>query len=447
MSARRSLPGTLPKRAEAVLDACRRQGLHIATVESCTGGMVAAALTSIAGSSDVVECGYITYSNESKTALVGVPVAVIAQHGAVSEPVARAMAEGAAARPRVDIAVSITGIAGPGGGSKAKPVGLVHLACARKGRDTLHARHVFKGNREAVRRAASLAALEMIHTQAMRGRLPVSLPGRPPPKTVIGVDFSGAMDAGNKTWIAQGVIEGDGVRIEACFPARDLPESGVARDRALPALADYIAGSTDAIVGLDFPFGIPAALVRARSWERFILGFARRYSSADAFLEVCRAATGGEEPKRLTDVAARTPFSPINLRLYRQTYEGIAELLYPLVREQTAAILPMQKPARGKPLVIEACPASTLKAEDLYFSYKGRSAENRIARTAILSALVQRGHLHPIPPKIEVEALSSPTADALDSLVAAVAAFRSLYDPRLIDRPDGQEALEGRVFF
>src|SRR5579859_645072 len=113
--------------ATAVLDACRAKRLRLATAESCTGGMVAAALTDIAGSSDVVERGFVTYSNEAKTELLGVPSEMIAAHGAVSAQVATAMVQGALARAPVELAVSITGIAGPGGATKGKPVGLVYF--------------------------------------------------------------------------------------------------------------------------------------------------------------------------------------------------------------------------------------------------------------------------------------------------------------------------------
>ena len=124
--------------AEGILQTARKAGLKIATAESCTGGLIAALLTDIAGSSDVVERGFVTYSNQSKCDLLGVTIELLVDHGAVSEAVARAMAEGALTHSTADLAVSVTGIAGPGGGSKTKPVGLVHLACARKGHETLH---------------------------------------------------------------------------------------------------------------------------------------------------------------------------------------------------------------------------------------------------------------------------------------------------------------------
>lgn len=124
--------------AEKVLDALKAKNMMVATAESCTGGLICGALTEIAGSSAAVDRGFVTYSNEAKTELLGVPAELIAKVGAVSKDVAIAMAEGAVTRSNADIAVSVTGIAGPGGGSEAKPVGTVHLAVACKGRPTEH---------------------------------------------------------------------------------------------------------------------------------------------------------------------------------------------------------------------------------------------------------------------------------------------------------------------
>ena len=145
-----------------LLDLYRAKRLRIATAESCTGGMIAAAITDIAGSSDVFERGFVTYSNEAKTELIGVPADLIAHHGAVSVHVAREMAVGALKRSKADVAVAVTGVAGPGGGSDAKPVGLVYLAVARRGSDPLIERHQFHGDRAAIRRATVERALEML---------------------------------------------------------------------------------------------------------------------------------------------------------------------------------------------------------------------------------------------------------------------------------------------
>lgn len=152
--------------ADAVLARCRAAGLTVGTSESCTGGMIAAALTSIAGSSDVVERGYVTYSNAAKTKLLGVPAELIIRDGAVSASVAEAMVEGVLAHAPVDLAVSVTGIAGPGGGSAAKPVGLVFIGIARRGLGRRSERHVFPGDRAGVREASVRRALELLAAAA-----------------------------------------------------------------------------------------------------------------------------------------------------------------------------------------------------------------------------------------------------------------------------------------
>ena len=161
---------TLTLEARDVLDVCRSGGLRLATAESCTGGLIAAVLTSIAGCSFVLERGFVTYSNDAKTELLGVPSGLIAEFGAVSEPVARSMAEGALARSHADIAVSVTGIAGPDGGSAEKPVGLVHFACARRDNPTEHVRMLFgEVARDEIMRASVLQAFTLIRRQATQG--------------------------------------------------------------------------------------------------------------------------------------------------------------------------------------------------------------------------------------------------------------------------------------
>ena len=156
-------PDAIEKLARQVLEACRRRQAMLATAESCTGGLVAAALTDIAGSSDVVERGFVTYSNEAKNDMLGVPAALIASHGAVSAEVAAAMAEGALRHARASVSVSVTGSAGPGGGSEAKPVGLVHFAAASRagGLVRLERRYGPLG-RMAIREAATADALQLV---------------------------------------------------------------------------------------------------------------------------------------------------------------------------------------------------------------------------------------------------------------------------------------------
>lgn len=151
--------------ANKTLEACKNAGKMLATVESCTGGLIAASLTEIAGSSAVVEAGFVTYSNDAKFQLVGVPSSLITEHGAVSMLVAIAMAEGGLLHCAADVAISVTGIAGPGGGSDEKPVGTVHMACAVRGRETRHVLQNYSDNgRSEIRIQTVLDALSLVQT-------------------------------------------------------------------------------------------------------------------------------------------------------------------------------------------------------------------------------------------------------------------------------------------
>jgi nicotinamide-nucleotide amidase len=158
--------GALVKRAEALVVKCRERGIKIAVAESCTGGLVASLITSIAGSSDVFDRGFITYSNEAKRDMLGVKLAILKEHGAVSAACAHAMAAGALRNSHASLAVSVTGIAGPGGGTASKPVGLVYFACHGPLGD--HAADMKFGDigREAVRLASVEVALGLLATQA-----------------------------------------------------------------------------------------------------------------------------------------------------------------------------------------------------------------------------------------------------------------------------------------
>ncbi len=153
----------LTQRAAGLIDLCRERGLLLATAESCTGGLIAGLITSIAGSSDVFDAGFITYSNAAKTRMIGVPPELIARVGAVSEEVARAMAQGALDNSRADLAIAVTGVAGPGGGTVAKPVGLVHCAAVSRNGTALH--HALKLGgigRDAIRLETVQHSIEML---------------------------------------------------------------------------------------------------------------------------------------------------------------------------------------------------------------------------------------------------------------------------------------------
>lgn len=156
-------PQDIEASATAVIQAALKAGVMVATAESCTGGLVSGALTAIAGSSAVLDRGFVTYSNEAKGEMLGVSEDLLARFGAVSEPVARAMALGAVERSRASAAVSITGVAGPGGGSEEKPVGLVHFAAAGPSGAVVHVERRFGDiGREAVRLESVRVALALL---------------------------------------------------------------------------------------------------------------------------------------------------------------------------------------------------------------------------------------------------------------------------------------------
>ena len=146
--------------ARAVGHELKKQGLMLTTAESCTGGWMAQIVTSVSGSSEWFERGFVTYTNISKREMLGVKTTILSRHGAVSEPTARAMAEGALANSHAQVAVAITGIAGPSGGTPEKPVGTVCFAWAGRKRDTVSAKHLFSGDREGIRRQAVATALQ-----------------------------------------------------------------------------------------------------------------------------------------------------------------------------------------------------------------------------------------------------------------------------------------------
>lgn len=152
--------------ARRLLEAYKRAGLRLALAEASTGGLMASTLAGISGASAVLERAVIPYSNESKEEWLGVPVPLMVAHGAVSAEVARALAEGLLSRSRADVALAETGVAGPGGGTASKPVGLVFLAVARRGRDTTVERQVFSGERRGIQRDAALRGLVLLSEQS-----------------------------------------------------------------------------------------------------------------------------------------------------------------------------------------------------------------------------------------------------------------------------------------
>ncbi len=263
-------------------------------------------------------------------------------------------------------------------------------------------------------------------------------------KRLIGVDFSGARDAGRRIWVAAGAHRLGRFVLEDCRPAAELPGGAVDRAGALAALVDFLLGERHAIAGLDFPFSLPETFIDAPTWGAFLRGFADRYPSPEAFREDCWRRADRRELKRRTDVEARVPFCVYNLRLYRQTHAGMVDVLLPLLDSGGARIVPMQRAAAGKTTITEICPASILKAEGLYAPYKGGGPDLRASRQRLLAYLVERGLLDPPPSSLGARIIEDRGGDALDSVLAAIGAGRV---PERLPRPDKLDLIEGRVYF
>jgi hypothetical protein len=274
---------------------------------------------------------------------------------------------------------------------------------------------------------------------------------------IYGVDFSGAKDAGKRIWIARGIAEGRKLRIEGCCQASSFPGAGNDRNSCLAALRDFIAREKNSIFGADFPFGLPDKVIqelfKVVTWAEFVRDFYETFSSPENFRKTCWKAAGSSELKRITDKYSKTPFSPYNLRVCYQTYYGIHDILYPLVSADRARVLPMQSVERGKTIIIEICPASTLKqlekqpnGKNLYKTYKGKEYRNQ--RLQIVDALMKT-NLISIPDSIRTIALNDNGGDALDSIIAAYSTFyASCKHFAVEDKKDCKKDyhLEGYVF-
>ncbi len=244
-------------------------------------------------------------------------------------------------------------------------------------------------------------------------------------RDIFGVDFSGAKAACNKIWLSHGQVIGERLHLVECFPLSEVSSAKKGREHCLRVLLDIISSSKSSIFGMDFPFGIPLSLMQGLSWNEFIRHFPKLYASEDEFRDLNRRLSGNVELKRATDKEVKAPFCVYNLRLYRQTYFGIRDIIRPLVLSDAASILPMQFPRAGIPWLMEICPASALKKEGLYIPYKGKGTKEQTAREYILDHY-QRKALD-LPAEIRDRALQNADGDALDSIIAAYSVFSVLH--------------------
>lgn len=265
---------------------------------------------------------------------------------------------------------------------------------------------------------------------------------------IFGVDFSGARKAGKTIWVAQCVLKGGSLSVEACGPAKDLPGGEVRRERALAALVENVRREEDAVFGFDFPFSVPQTLIKARTWQEFVHSFARSFRTEEEFYKRCHEKSDGKEPKRKTEKIAATPFNSFNLKIFRQTYFGIKDVLVPLLQANHISIIPMVKRRGIHSTVIEICPASFLLREEIERKYKGRETIQREARARILGAIEQRHSVRFASRSLHETVLENHGGDALDSVLAALAAARAFEKGFPVRKSCAQAArLEGYIYF
>jgi hypothetical protein len=271
------------------------------------------------------------------------------------------------------------------------------------------------------------------------------------PTAIYGIDFSGALDAGRKIWISLAMVKGDVLEIRDCFPGLSLPDSGRKLHDCLAALVKFIANHRNSLFGLDFPFGLPQAIFEKFSfenWAEFIAAFPKQFNSPHEFQSKCKEVFGKREAKRTTDRESHTPFSPYNLRLFRQTYFGIKGILYPLLKNGRACVIPMQEIINDQPLILEVCPRSTLVKENIAGQkYKGKTQEHRRNRRHILNSLKDKNVIIPDAGLMRL-IINDPGGDAIDSVLAAYTVGKALLNPTF-PFPKGwkkEYALEGYVY-
>lgn len=249
-----------------------------------------------------------------------------------------------------------------------------------------------------------------------------------PVSRIWGVDFSGAKDAGRNIWIAKTSNHEDALWLDDVRPLTAIP-----LDAALAELRTLITHANGAVIGLDFPFGLPRALVSADQWGNFLAEFGSAYASADAFHDAMYLLSNAKDVRRATDDAAKTPWCPYNLRLYKQTFYGIRDVLAPLVGSTAVRAAPMQSPSPPRPTLIEICPRSTLK----HFGKATASTPD------ILTWLGTKGFT--IDEASRKRIVEDRRGDARDGVIAAFATWRAVMSGSVAQAHDFRE-VEGYVF-
>ena len=242
---------------------------------------------------------------------------------------------------------------------------------------------------------------------------------------LVGVDFSGACRPACSIWIAELSRAPAGLQLEACFSLAERVGKQSERSACYRWLREYLSRLAGAAIGLDVPFSLPAPLIPTPTWEAMLAWFSERFVSPEHFLDYSRQAGGPRELKRETDRLAEAPMAPANLRLYRQTFYGIRQILAPLVNSQAVVVLPFQRPVPGKPWLLEVCPACYLKRRRLNRPYKGSGEGFRRGRAHLLEALC-RTELLQIEEALQEKIKACAGGHALDAVLGALSVEQAL---------------------
>lgn len=246
-----------------------------------------------------------------------------------------------------------------------------------------------------------------------------------------GIDYSGSINAGEKIWITEAIYKENQIDIQDCYSIKSKLNISNRKD-ANGFLVQLIERNPDSVFGFDFPFSLPIGSDNSKSWRESILDFKKNWKDEVHFRENLRNTFKGKDRKRETDILARTPFSPYNLRIFKQTYFGISEILSPLLQLKNASILPFDEPEENKAWVMEVCPASFLKLRSKEIGwkaqYKGNKIHHRTNRDENLDFLVNCLSIK-MSNEIKEAILSDVEGDGFDSLVCVVSAIRGLSYP------------------
>lgn len=266
---------------------------------------------------------------------------------------------------------------------------------------------------------------------------------------IFGIDYSGSLHAGKKIWVCEAERISDRIQINDLYSVHGRFHIKTRKEANLKIL-ELIENNPQSLFGFDFPFSIPHQAMPVKEWETYILAFNTYYQDENDFRRYLRFFFNGRDVKRPCDIESKAPFSPYNLRIYRQTFFGISEILKPLLQTTNIFALPFQKPVEGKSVVMEVCPASLLKkmgkAGKLFYGYKGRYDAQQKMRLDMLDLISREYKLGFSEKKFRQMVADNQEGDALDSILCAICAINGISSIHRSGYPE-HTALEGWIYY